>query len=182
MKTLFLCAILSVSAVMGHSATERRTPPKIHGETANGTQITLPDASAGKITLLLLGFSKQGGEQAGSWERHASEQFAHDSRFTAYTVAMLEDMPSMFRGIVRSSIRNGTPPAKREHAVTTATDEAAWKQFADVSDAKLPYLILLDAKGVVRWSAHGLWGDQLHQELTAAVQSLEAEEQASQKH
>lgn len=182
MKRILLSALMAVGIAAAQPITDKRTPPKIIGETANGTAITLPDASAGKITFLVLGFSKQGGDLSGSWERHVSEEFAHDAHFAVYTVAMLEDMPGMFRGLAKSGIRNGTPPARREHVVTSTTGEAPWKQFLGVSDAKVPYLVLLDSAGLTRWSGHGPWNESLYQQFNLAAQSLQSEEKAGQKH
>ena len=133
-----------------------------------------PRPLAGKITVLILGFSKQGGQRTGPWQEHLSQDFANDRHFTSYTIAVLEDVPALFRGMIKSGIRSGTPAAKRDHMVTTVSGESALKKFAAVSDSSVPYLVLLDGSGHARWSGHGQFEQQQYDELRVAVKNLEA--------
>jgi hypothetical protein len=179
-RTLVLCAALPAGLEWAEAPAFESDPPKIHGETVNGRPIELPEAAAGKIALLLLGFSKQGGEQTGVWEDHVSKDFADDPRFTVYTIAVLEGVPALFRGMVKSGIRSGTPAPKRDRMVTTVSGEAALKKFAGVSDSKIPYLVLLDASGHVRWRGHGPFEQGQYGALKAVVKHMEAEAKGSQ--
>jgi hypothetical protein len=173
---ILLSTVLAVGLATSQMTAIRSNPPKIHGETANGRSLELPDAAVGKVTLLILGFSKAGGQQTGVWQQHVSGELGHDPHFTIYTIAVLESVPSLFRGMVKSGIRSGTPKAERDHMVTTVSGEAAWKQFAGVSDDRVPYLVLLDGTGHVRWTGHGLFEERQDAALRAAVRDLEAEE------
>ncbi len=170
-----LCAVLAASLATANTPALGSDPPKIHGETANGKSIELPEAAAGKITLLILGFSKQAGGQTAPWWENASQDFASDPRFTCYTIAVLEDVPALLRGMVKSGIRSGIPAPQRNHMIMTVSGEAAWKKFFAVSDRKVPYLVLLDAGGHVRWSGHGVFERRQYEVLKTAVKDLGAE-------
>lgn len=146
--------------------------PKIHGETANGKPIELPDAAADKVTLLILGFSKVAGPRAGVWEQHVSDEFGHDPHLAVYSVAMLESVPRLLRGTVKSGIESGTPKAKRDRMVTTFSGEAAWKQFTGAADDKVPYLVLLDGAGKTCWSGHGLFDEKQYEALRTVLKQL----------
>jgi len=135
--------------------------------------INLPEAAAGKLTILVLGFSRQGGQKTGLWAKHLSADFATDPLFTSYTVAMLEDAPAMLRGMIRSGIRSGTPVSERDHVVTTASGEAAWKEFLHAAQKDIPYLVLLDSGGKVRWTGHGAFEQQQYEALRIAVKTEE---------
>jgi hypothetical protein len=63
---ILLCAALTISPAISQTPGLGSNPPNIHGETLNGEPIELPEAAAGKIAVLILGFSKQGAR------RHAS--------------------------------------------------------------------------------------------------------------
>jgi hypothetical protein len=146
----------------------------------NGNPIELPEAAASKIVVLILGFSKQGGQQTGLWHAHLSQDFANDPHFTSYAIAVLEGDPSLLRGMIKAGIRNGTPVPRRDHMVTTVSGEAAWKKFAGVSDSNIPYLVLLDGAGHVRWSGHGVFEQRQYEGLKVAVKELESEANGNQ--
>ena len=175
LKRTLLCAAFAAALAIPQTPPLGTVSPRILGETANGTPIELPDAAAGKVTLLILGFSKQGGQQTGAWADRVSQDLASDPHFTRYTIAVLEGVPTLLRGMVKSGIEKGTPPAKRDHMVTTVSGQAAWKKYAGVTDTKVPYLVLLDGGGHLRWRGHGLFEQQQYEALRAAVKNLEAD-------
>jgi hypothetical protein len=94
---------------------------------------------------------------------------------------VLEGVPSLLRGMIKAGIRNGMPVASRDHMLTTVSSEAAWKKFAGVSDSKVPYLVLLDGTGHVRWSGHGVFEQRQYDGLKLALKDTEAEAKGSQK-
>ena len=147
--------------------------PKIRGETVNGKSIELPDAAAGKVTLLILGFSKKAGQETGAWREHVLKDFAGDARFATYSVAVLEDAPAFVRPMIRSGIRSGTPEALRDHMVTTASGEAEWMKVLGASDKDVPYLVLLDPAGHFEWSGSGVFKEQEYAQLKGEVKRVE---------
>jgi hypothetical protein len=172
-NAILLCTVLAPQVSTPQSPALGSEAPKIHGETLNGKPINLPEAAAGKLTILVLGFSRQGGQKTGLWAKHLSADFATDPLFTSYTVAMLEDAPAMLRGMIRSGIRSGTPVSERDHVVTTASGEAAWKEFLHAAQKDVPYLVLLDSGGKVRWTGHGAFEQQQYEALRTAVKTEE---------
>jgi hypothetical protein len=94
-------------------------PPKLHGETLDGKAIVLPDAAAGKVTLLLLGASKKGGERTDPWKDHFVADFGSNRHTSCYVAASLQSVPSVFRGMIRVGMRGGTPDAARSHVLTS---------------------------------------------------------------
>lgn len=149
-------------------------PPKLRGETLDDQKIVLPDAALGKTTLLVLGFSKKGGERTGAWREHFSTDFDSNPHAAYFVAAMLQNAPAMFRGMIRSSMRAGTPAAARRHVLTSASDEAAWKAYLHVTDDSLPAVLLLDASGRALWSHNGSFDSEHYKDLkTAATTALE---------
>lgn len=163
----------SAGVVLGQAAPADSTAPKIHGETVNGKPIELPDAAAGKVTLLILGFSKKAGQGTGAWRERVIKDFGSDAQFTTYTVAVLEDAPAFVRPMIRSGIKSGTPEALRDHMVTTASGEAEWKKFLGASDTAVPYLALLDGEGRLKWSSSGVFNEQEYEQLVSEVKQAE---------
>jgi hypothetical protein len=147
-------------------------PPKLRGETLDGQPIVLPDAAAGKVTLLVLGASKKGGDRTGTWREHFQADFGSDPRVDYFTAALLENAPAVFRGMIKAGMRSGTPLAARSHVVICTSDEAAWKKYLGLADDALPGVLLLDSSGHVRWSYDGVFEPGRYSALKAATNDL----------
>ena len=168
LRVLMLCAMLAVPLVLAQRARETNLPD-LRGETLDGKSIALPSATAGKVTLLLMAFSRRGGDDANVWRDRFEHDFPNGALVTTYAVAMLEDAPSLMRGMIKAGMRSGVPPARRSHFVVCVSNEQTWKKFTGMSDDKWPYLVLLDGSGHVRWNEGGLFSESRYAELKAAV-------------
>ncbi|HEX4485775.1 MAG TPA: hypothetical protein VH088_05880 [Terriglobales bacterium] len=140
---------------MAQSPPAGSQPPKLHGQTLGDKPIILPDASAGKVTLLVVSISRRAGERTAPWRERFAADFASDPHVAYYVVALLEDAPSFIRNMIRSAIRKSTPAAQQSHVLTSATGEAAWRKYLDSKDDTQPIVLLLDQTGGLRWSYNG---------------------------
>src|ERR1700758_2386779 len=103
------------------------TIPQIKGTTLEDQTIILPDAVRGKVTLLIITFSKVAGELGRGWN-DPFFNYPQDDKVTSYAIAMLEDVPSLLRGMVRGGIKKGVPSSMRRRFLTVNQDENKWKQ------------------------------------------------------
>jgi hypothetical protein len=145
--------------------------PKITGRTLDDQEITLPDAASGRVTLLLLGASKKGGDRTKLWKDHFLGDFASEPSATYYVVALLERAPSMFRGMIRNGMRSGTPVTQRAHVLTCVSGENDLLKYFDLTDDSLPVVLLLDRSGYSLWVYKGQYDDSQYQALRAAIQT-----------
>ena len=146
-------------------------PPKLHGNTLDRTGIVIPDACVGKVTLLLLGFSKNGGQLTAAWRTPFLADFPPDPRLTYYTVALLERAPSLLRGMIRAGMRRSTPLAERAHVVTAMVDESAWINYMKLKDDRLPAVLLLDQTGRLSWFYIGSFDSSHYASLKTAAKA-----------
>jgi hypothetical protein len=153
---LLLLGTTIAALALAQSPPAGSEPPKLHGQTLDDKAIVLPDAAAGKVTLLVVSISKKAGERTAPWRERFAADFASDSRVAYYVVALLEDAPSFVRGVVRSGIRKSTPSAQQSHVLTSATGEAEWRKYLDSKDDSQPAVLLLDQTGSLRWSYNGV--------------------------
>src|SRR4051794_23268716 len=77
--------------------------PPVEGETLSGKKITLPAAFAGQPTLMIVGFTHASQAQTKAWSIRVR------GRFPAWSVAVLEDVPRLVRGMAVHGIKGGTP-------------------------------------------------------------------------
>jgi hypothetical protein len=152
-----------------------QTLPRLEGETLSKNPIVLPDAAHGKIALLVMGFTKKGGQATGPWEKQFKNDFGADQRYVVYPAAVLEDVPRFIRGMVMSGIRSSTPPSEQDHFVILVHGEQDLKHFVGYSAPDDAYLLLLDAKGEIRWRGHGLFKDEDYAALKNVAKQLASE-------
>lgn len=141
--------------------------PTTPGETLSGKHIVLADAVRGHTTILVAGFSHEGGMATGEWMKRirADNAFAG---VTLYQVAMLAGAPSFIRGIIRNGMKKGMSPADQDAFVVLTEDQKQWETCFSVSTDKDPYVMLMDSSGKILWHGHGPAAD-LEPQLKAAL-------------
>jgi hypothetical protein len=174
MMRIFTCAFLLLGNVIASAQTLRpgTTIPQIKGTTLEDQDIILPDAVRGKVTLLIITFSKAAGELGRGWNDPFFKDYPQDDKVTSYAIAMLEDVPSLLRGMVRGGIKKGVPLPMHRRFLTVKQDENQWKQYLGLKNEKDPYLILLDAQSQVKWIRHGAFEPAVYGELKARIAEL----------
>jgi hypothetical protein len=138
----------------------------------DGKAIILPDAAAGKVTLLVLGASKKAGERTGTWKDRFVADFGSNPNATYYVAALLQAAPAPFRAMIRSGMRSGTAVAAQGHTLTSTSDNDAWKTYLNMRDDALPGVLLLDSSGRARWSYNGVFDPSRYQALKEVTEAI----------
>jgi hypothetical protein len=110
----------------------------------------------------VFGFSKEAGDRTKEWMARLSKDDVN-----AWSVANLEGAPALVRGMIRSSMRKGTPQPLLEHSLIMTKDAQAWKRALGAGDDKLPVVIVLDSKGNIVWTYEGVADEGAYRELQA---------------
>src|SRR5215475_2875347 len=95
-----LACLLALWAGMLHA---QRSIPNIEGETLSGKKVSLPRDMGGKPALLIIGFTHGSQEQTKAWSIRVH------GRFPTWSIAVLEDVPRLIRGMVSHSIKSSLP-------------------------------------------------------------------------
>jgi hypothetical protein len=140
--------------------------PATAGETLSGKKIVLADEVRGHAAVLVAGFSREGGNGTGAWVK-AIHSDPLISGVAVYQVAMIAGAPSLIRGMIKSGMKKGTPPAEQGYFVVLTQDEKLWRSYFDVGDDQVAYVMLIDGSGKVLWHGHGSAADLEPQLKTA---------------
>lgn len=151
-----ICIFLIHTAIVVSTATlcTAQAIPATAGETLSGKHVVPSELIAGHEVILVAGFSHDAGMQSGAWRKAARADSALNG-IPLYELAMLEKAPGMIRGMIKSGMRRGMPPAEQDLIIVLTRDQKLWEKFFSVEDDKDPYVVLLDAKGNVIWHGHG---------------------------
>jgi ATP synthase subunit 10 len=129
--------------------------PHTEAETLAGKKIVLPDAFAGRPAILVIGFSRSGGDSAGRWSKQLRQDLGADKSVRIFSVAELQDAPKLARGLIRHGMRGGIPQNEHDSFVLLYQDEDIWKKLAEFSDTNNAYILLVDSGGNISWRAQG---------------------------
>ena len=128
--------------------------PATVGESLSGKRIVIADAMHGHTSILVMGFSKDGGMRCGDWVKmiHADSGL---NGVVVYQASMLEGAPALIRPTIKSAMRKGMSMAEQDSFVVLIQDQNLWRTYFGVANDKEPYVVLMDAAGQVRWHGHG---------------------------
>jgi len=146
--------------------------PRLKGEFLTGRTAVLPEAAAGRVTLLLLGFTYDSRFAVEAWAKRFLEQFKADPRVTFYEVPMIGGLARMGKWFINGGMRRGTPKEDYEHVITVYGGADPWKRRVGFRDPDAAYLILLDGNGRVAWRYSGGLDEKVFQALSSEVSRL----------
>src|SRR5262249_19870454 len=97
--------------------------PQVQGETLAGKKVELPGAFGGQA-VVILGFSHGSQKQTKEWGQRLRGERA------VWSVAVLQDVPKLVRGMVVHGIKSGVPKEAYDRFVVVYSGEKALKDAA----------------------------------------------------
>ncbi len=152
LQLLFACFLSLLTSAVAQDISRM---PAIEGESFAGQHIVLPDAAAGKVAVLVFGFTKASKGPTSAWANKLLAEFGTRPEFVLYQLPVLEDVPRFVRGIVISGIKKGVPEDKRDHFVPILQKEAELKRFVRYNAADDAYVVVLSRSGETLAVSHG---------------------------
>ena len=146
--------------------------PALKGEFLTGRQAVLPDAAAGRVALLALGFAYDSRFAVEEWIGRFRKDSGDNPKVTFYEVPMIGGMARLGKWFIDSGMRRGTPRKDHENVITVYGGTEPWKQRLDFQSPNAAYLILLDQHGIVRWRYNGAFNEEAYKSLSAQVTAL----------
>ena len=123
-------------------------------QTLDGVARVYPADAAVPKSIFVVSFSKAGSKQASAWTRRLTEARAGIAA-SLFQVAVLEDVPKMFRSMAISGISQGLPAAMHDHFWIALTGGDEWRAQVEPHSAKEAAVFILDGRERVVWRGHG---------------------------
>ncbi len=146
--------VLAFLGALSLLAARAQTLPTTEFQTLAGSKLTLPADSQGHAALFIVGFSHASSKPTSVWSKQLETDCA-ETGTTCYTVAVLQDVPRLVRGMVVSGIRSGIPKDKRATFLVLLHGEDVWKKLCGFSDSDGAYLVLISRTGQIVWKWAG---------------------------
>jgi hypothetical protein len=115
----------------------------------------LPDAAAGRVALLALGFTYDSRFAVEAWVGPFRKKFGDRPSVAFYEIPMIGGMARLGKWFIDSGMRKGTPREDYEHVITVYGGTDSWKTRLGFQSPNAAYLVLLDRQGIVRWRHNG---------------------------
>src|SRR5258705_5967270 len=109
--------------------------------TLNGEPRSFPRDAEQPRSVFVVSFSKNASAEASEWTRKLRENQGKLSA-AIYQVAILEDVPSLFRSFVVSSLRRQVPQHLHDHFWVALTATAAWQRCVDSQSSAEPHVFV----------------------------------------
>ncbi len=142
--------------------------PQVSAENLQGKATEFPAAASGHPAIVVIGFTHGSQTQCKAWSIRLSHDLPEAQRGWVYSIAVLQDVPKLVRGMVVHSIKGGTPAGERDRFLIVNRGESELKEAAGFDRPDDAYVLVLDANGTRRFKTHGPVSD-------AAVAAVEAE-------
>lgn len=148
--------------------------PKLEGQTLTGRTAVLPQALAGKVALVAMGFTYKSRFPVEAWADWYRMTIGSTPSVTFFEVPMIGGAATLGRWFINRGMRNGTPAELHDQVITVYGGTGDWKQRLSYSPEHKDdaFLIVLDREGVVRWLHHGVFDQPQADELKNVLTSL----------
>jgi hypothetical protein len=148
--------------------------PELKGQTLTGRTAVLPQASAGKVTVVAMGFTYKSRFPVEAWADWYRTTIDPTTAVTFFEVPMIGGMATLGRWFINRGMRGGTPVELHDHVITIYGGTGDWKQRLSYSTSHEDdaYLIVLDRQGAVRWLHHGVFDESRADELKRILISI----------
>jgi hypothetical protein len=130
-------------------------PAQLPTRTLAEHEFIIPRDLPARPTLLVVGFSRASRVHAAEWRPRIAQHPVLSPILATYQVAVLEDVPSLFRGFVIAGIRHDVPELMQETFLIAVQDAAAWKTAVSFTDEDEAYILLLGSDHHVLWRSQG---------------------------
>jgi hypothetical protein len=167
--TVFNVAAAFFSLLTASAAAQQL--PRLQEENLAGHQVVLPDAAAGKVAVLVFGFS-HGSQTTGAWTKQIRTDFGKSAGFELYQLPVLEEAPRLIRGMIVSGMKKGVAEDQRANFIPVLHNEAELKRLVGYKEADDAYVVVLDRNGTIAFQAHGATPDPGYVQLRSKVDSL----------
>lgn len=153
--------------------------PHVKTKALDDSEVILPKLGSQQVLILVLGFSRKGGEVCGVWNKKVAAEYGDDLGVLYYSVPVLQDAPSFVRPMIVHGMKKGATAKEMAHMAPVYTGADVWKKLLGYSASEDAYLLVSDASGKVVWQGHGAFTEGMFAELKKAVERLKEKERHS---
>jgi len=156
MIVAFLAAALSIAGL------------NLSTQNLKGEPRVFPADIAQRRAVVVVTFSKSASDEASEWTRKLREN-QQKLAATIYQIAILEDVPALFRSFVISSLRRAIPRDLHDNFWTATSSSKEWQERTGSKSLDEANVFLLEGRTQITWRFHGAFSEPSLHSLLAAL-------------
>jgi hypothetical protein len=121
--------------------------------------------------VVVVTFAKSASDQATEWTRKLREN-QQKLAATVYQIAILEDVPALFRSFVVSALRRAIPKNLHDNFWIATSSSKKWQECTDSKSSDEAHLFVLEGRSQITWRFHGAFSEARLQRLFEALAGL----------
>jgi hypothetical protein len=158
LASLLVVVVFSVSVSLAMAQASGGIP-HLEGDSLSGHHVVLPDVAAGKVAVLILGFTRASKGPTSAWSKQLFADYGQQAGVAIYQLPVLQEVPRLIRSFVISGMRKDVPQSLQDHFVPILSGEAELKKTVGYKEPDDAYMILLDKSGKIAQQQHGVFKD-----------------------
>jgi hypothetical protein len=132
------------------------TFPAISGESLADTNVTLPQAAAGKVTLILIALTRDSIPKLDPWMKAYADAFGGKKDFALYKIPMMKSsFAKQISGMINDKMKKDNPQELHDKIIPYYGPVDEYVKVLGIDDEENGYAFLLDKNGVVTWRSAG---------------------------
>ena len=133
-----------------------------------GEPRVFPADIAQRRAVVVVTFSKSASDEASEWTRKLREN-QQKLAATIYQIAILEDVPALFRSFVISGLRRAIPKDLHNNFWIATSSSKEWQERTGSKSLDEANVFLLDDRTQITWRFHGAFSEPSLHSLLAAL-------------
>jgi hypothetical protein len=108
--------------------------------------------------VVVLTFSKSASDEASEWTRRLREK-QETLAASVYQIAVLENVPALFRSFVISALRQAIPKELHDHFWIATSSSKEWQERIGSKSLNEPHVFVLEDRSQITWRFHGAFSE-----------------------
>ena len=157
---ILLLFCLNVSAATAQNTADQTDKvigikfPALSAESLTEQKVVLPQASAGKVTLIMIALKRDSISQLDPWLKAYDEAFGKNKNYTFYKIPMMKSaFAKQISSMINGKMKKDNPKELHDKIVTYYGPVEAYGEVLGIADEEKGYAFILDSKGVIKWKS-----------------------------
>ncbi len=134
--------------------------PDLKAETMDGKEVSIPQSTMGKSTIICMAHSSDAEPHLNSWLQPAYDKFIAKSELMSYDInlyfiPMFTGANIAFLGKAKKKMREGTDPEVHPYVLFYKGELKKYTDFLEMTMKDYPYIFVLNKDGKIVYTASG---------------------------
>jgi len=147
--------------------------PALSAESLTEQKVVLPQASVGKVTLIMIALKRDSIPQLDPWLKAYDEAFGKNKDFAFYKIPMMKSaFAKQISSMINGKMKKDNSERLHDKIVTYYGPVEDYIKTLGIADEEKAYAFILDRNGVVQWRSTGAANQNSIKDMINAAKGL----------